>query len=69
MTREEFIQAMDDGLAVRWSNDGYHCYKSNYGEYLVTFEPNGHTIGIFHKDGIGMNIFLDDCYIKEETMQ
>jgi hypothetical protein len=77
---------MDDGLQVRWKNDGYRCYKdtfqsgnvvkmlngylvADYGkacsEYRKTFTPNGDTIGIFHRDNIGMNLDPADCYIKE----
>jgi hypothetical protein len=64
MTREELIQAMNTGLDVRWMNDGYICYLDTSGEYLKTFTPNDHTIGIFHKDGVGMNVDPKDCYIK-----
>tara|TARA_R110000765_G_scaffold313756_2_gene406699 strand:+ start:178 stop:453 length:276 start_codon:yes stop_codon:yes gene_type:complete len=65
MTRTELIAAMDAGLPVRWMNDGYECYKDTTGEYLKTFTPNDHTIGIFHRDGVGMNVDASDCYIQE----
>ena len=71
MTRQELIKAMDDGLQVRWKNDGYKCYKDTFqsgnSEYRKTFTPNGYTIGIFHRDNIGMNLDPADCYIKENT--
>ena len=63
MTREELIDAMDSGLDVRWMNDGYKCYRDTSGEYLKTFTHNQHTIGIFHRDGIGMNVNPADCYL------
>lgn len=66
MTRQEFIKAMDQGKKVHWHNRGYICYRDKGGEYLKTFTPNGHTIGIFHRDGVGMNITLADCYIAHE---
>lgn len=66
MTREQLIAAMDSGLPVRWKNDGYKCYRDRCGQYLKTFEPNGHTIGIFWRDGIGMNVDPRDCYIMGE---
>lgn len=66
MTRQEFISAMDQGKVVHWHNKGYICYRSESGEYLKTFTPNNHTIGIFHRDGVGMNITLEDCYIAFE---
>ena len=66
MNREELVAAMDAGLPVRWKNDGYQLYRgTSSGEYLKTFEPNGWTIGVFHRDGIGMNVDPKDCYIKE----
>ena len=65
MTRQELINAMDEGKAVRWMHDGYICYKDKSGQYLKTFEHNNHTIGIFHRDGIGMNINPADCYTKK----
>jgi hypothetical protein len=64
MTREELVEAMNAGLPVRWKNDGYVCYLDTSGQYLKTFTPNDHTIGIFHRDGIGMNVDPADCYIK-----
>lgn len=64
MTRQQLIDAMDAGLDVRWHNDGYVCYLDTSGQYLKTFTPNGYTIGIFHRDGAGMNITPSDCYIK-----
>ena len=69
MTRQELIDAMDAGLPVRWMNDGYHCYRDSVGQYLKTFIHNDHTIGIFHRDGVGMNVDPADCYILEETTQ
>lgn len=66
MTRQELVDAMDAGLPVRWKNDGYHCYLDEAGQYLKTFIPNDHTIGIFHRDGVGMNVEPSDCYIKRE---
>lgn len=65
MTRQELIDAMDAGEQVRWMNDGYICYRTECGEYLKTFTPNDYTIGIFHRDGVGMNVDPKDCYILE----
>lgn len=66
MTKQELIDAMELGLPVKWKNDGYICYKGKCGEYLKTFIHNDHTIGIFHRDGVGMNIDPSDCYILGE---
>jgi hypothetical protein len=64
MKLEELVAAMDAGLDVRWMNDGYVCYLDTSGKYLKTFIHNDYTIGIFHRDGIGMNVDPKDCYIK-----
>ena len=65
MTREQLIKAIDEGKKVYDKNIGYECYKNECGEYLVTYRPNGYTIGIFHQDGIGMNVRPEDCFIIE----
>ena len=64
MTKQELINAMDAGLSVRWKNDGYHCYRDSAGQYLKTFTHNDYTIGIFHRDGVAMNVDPSDCYIE-----
>ena len=69
MTLQEFVAAMDAGLPVHWHHEGYICYKSECGEYLKTFIHNDHTIGIFHRDGVGINVTLEDCFIGEGASQ
>ena len=66
MTKGELIAAMDAGLPVRCGNDGYELYLDTSGDYLKTFTPNGYTIGVFHRDKIGMNVNPSDCYILGE---
>ena len=56
MTKEELIKAMDNSKEVRWKNDAYLCYKDKNGQYLLTYMFNDYTIGIFHRNGIGMNL-------------
>ena len=64
MTREELIKAMDDSKEVQWKNDAYKCFKDKFGRYLVKCTLNDYIIGIFHQNGIGMNLDPEDCYIK-----
>ena len=66
MTKQELIKALDSGLDVRWSNDGYECFKDVTGIYSVICTSNDSMIGIFSKDMQRTNIGLKDCYIKEE---
>ena len=63
MTKQELIDAMDAGNPVYWHHEGYICYKSKSGEYLKTFIHNDHTIGIFHRYGVGMNLKPEDCFM------
>ena len=67
MTKEELIKAMDDSKEVRWKNDAYKCFKDKFGRYLVKCTLNDYTIGIFHRNGIGMNLDPEDCYIKNSN--
>ena len=66
-SRDQLVNAMDAGRQVRWMHSGYICYRSKYGEYLKTCIHNDHTIGIFHRDGVGMNVKPQDCYILEKS--
>jgi len=63
MTREQLIEAMDEGLDIRWCNDGYICKRDNLGQYLLIYPSNGYTVGVFHSDGVGMNLNPNECYI------
>ena len=65
MNRAYLISLMDENRDVRWKSDIYKCYKDKLGQYLLTCTVNDHTIGIFHKDGIGMNIDPKDCYVRK----
>ena len=64
MTLSEIKKAIAENKAVRWSNDGYKVYKDNIGQYLITFRPNEHTIGLTWLDGITLNGDEKDFYIK-----
>ncbi len=46
MTLEEIKAAIDAGQTVHWANTGYRVHKDRLGQYLITFEPNGSTIGL-----------------------
>ena len=45
-TIKQVKESIDAGKAVYWNNDGYTAYKDSIGQYLITFEPNGHTVGL-----------------------
>lgn len=42
---------VDAGKAVRWQNDRYRVYCDCLGQYLITFQSNGSTVGLTNKAG------------------
>lgn len=62
MTLNEIKQALDQGKSVYWSNPAYYVHKDKLGQYLITFAPNGSTIGLTWQDGITLNGKKEDFY-------
>ena len=46
MTIDDIKAAVDAGKSVHWANEGYVVHKDSAGHYLITFTPNGSTIGL-----------------------
>ena len=55
MTLEEIKAAVDAGLIVHWANTGYRVHMDDLGQYLITFLPNGSTIGLTDRSGQRLN--------------
>lgn len=55
MTLEEIKAAIDAGQTVHWANTGYRVHKDSLGQYLITFEANGSTIGLTDRRGQRLN--------------
>ncbi|SFM72059.1 hypothetical protein [Shimia aestuarii] len=55
MTLEEIKAAVDAGLIVHWANTGYRVHRDGFGQYLITFLPNGSTIGLTDRSGQRLN--------------
>ena len=64
MTLIEIKKAIAEKKAVRWKNDSYKVYQDNLGQYLITYIPNGHTVGLTHQDGVQVNGSEQDFYIQ-----
>lgn len=62
---EDIKNAVDAGCAVHWRNLGYLATKDSLGQYLITFERNGSTIGLTDRSGSQLNGQLDDFLIFE----
>ena len=67
MTTDEIKAAVDAGRRVHWVNEGYVVHKDSFGHYLITFEPNGHTIGLTNAAGTRLNGQECDFYIADQT--
>ncbi len=55
MTLDEIKIAVDAGQTVHWANIDYRVHKDSLGQYLITFEPNGSTIGLTDREGQRLN--------------
>ena len=65
MTLEEIRAAIDAGQTVHWANTGYRVHKDSLGQYLITFEPNGSTIGLTDRSGQRLNEIEAEFFIAE----
>lgn len=55
MTLDEIKSAVDAGQTVHWVNTGYIVHKDRWGQYLITFVPNGSSIGLTNRSGQRLN--------------
>lgn len=66
MTLEEIKAAVTAGKRVCWANRGYVVTGSDTAQWLITFTPNQHSIGLTHLDGVTMNGRPEQFFIDEE---
>ena len=55
MTLEDIKAAVDAGQTVHWANTGYVVHKDRFGQYLITYVPNGSCIGLTDRSGQRLN--------------
>ncbi|MFC0160173.1 hypothetical protein CDZ97_26755 [Mameliella alba] len=55
MNIAEIKAAVDAGKSVHWANEGYRVHRDSLGQYLITFVPNGSTIGLTDRSGRRLN--------------
>lgn len=65
MNIAEIKAAVDAGKSVRWANEGYRVHRDGLGQYLITFVPNGSTIGLTDRSGRRLNGAEADFFISE----
>lgn len=63
MNIAEIKEAVDEGKIVHWANEGYRVHKDSIGQYLVTFDRNGSTIGLTDRTGTTLNGQPDEFFI------
>ncbi|WP_282128003.1 hypothetical protein [Roseobacter litoralis] len=67
MNITEIKAAVDAGQVVHWANEGYCVHRDNLGQYLITFLPNGSTIGLTDRSGSRLNGDEGDFFISQAT--
>ncbi len=55
MTLDEIKAAVDAGQTVHRANTGYIVHKDRFGQYLITYVPNGSCIGLTDRGGHLLN--------------
>jgi|GEM_PF-1978792 len=65
MNIAEIKAAVDDGKSVHWANECYRVHRDGLGQYLITFVPNGSTIGLTDRSGHWLNGAETDFFISE----
>ena len=55
MNIAEIKSAVDAGHFVHWSNEGYRVHRDALGQYLITYLPNGSSIGLTDTSGTKLN--------------
>ena len=55
MNIAEIKSAVDAGKTVHRANEGYRVHKDDLGQYLITYQPNGSTIGLTGRSGERLN--------------
>lgn len=61
----ELKHAVDAGYAVHWINSGYTVTRDSLGQYHITFERNGSSIGLTSRAGTRLNGQLSEFMISE----
>ncbi|GGA28687.1 MAG: hypothetical protein CML50_09315 [Rhodobacteraceae bacterium] len=55
MNFAEIESAVDARHSVHWSHEGYRVHRDPPGQYLITYLPNGSSIGLTDRSGTKLN--------------
>ena len=67
MNVAEIKAAVDAGKPVYWANEGYRVHRDGVGQYLITYVPNGSTIGLTDRSGRRLNGAEAAFFISEPS--
>lgn len=69
MTKQEIIQAVNEGKNVFCGNTSYQVIKDNKGQFLIKHLHNGHCIGLHGLEGTkyenALNADEKDFFIQD----
>jgi len=68
MNIAEINAAVDAGKTVHLANEGYLVHKDDLGQYLITFAPNGSTIGLTDRSGGQLNRDEADFFVSRPDL-
>jgi len=68
MNIAEIKSAVDAGKSVHWANEGYRVHKDDLGQYLITYLPNGSTIGLTGRSDERLNGDEADFFISRPDL-
>ena len=67
MNIAEIKAAVDAGRTVHWANEGYLVHCDDLGQYLITYVPNGSTIGFTDRGGARLNGNEADFFLSRPS--
>ncbi len=68
MTLDQIKSAVDAGKSVHWSNEGYLVHRDALGQYLITFQPNAHSIGLTDRSETRLNGAEDAFFVSRPDL-
>ena len=67
MNIAEIKAAVDAGRTVHWAHEGYLVHRDEFGQYLITYLPNGSTIGLTDRSGARLNGDEADFFLSPSS--
>jgi hypothetical protein len=68
MNIADIKSVVDAGYPVCWVNEAYRVHKDGLGQYLITYLPNGSTIGLTDLSGTRLNGQEADFFVSGSSL-